>query len=111
MPRKLTAKKLLAKFPKLEHKAGFLTDLACPKCGNADRTVKIDCKVICKLDEHETQPDGDYEWDGKSYCECRECHHYATVKDFTFKGLDDLIAEAQDSQQPEGVCDDGSIAK
>lgn len=97
--KKLTTKQLLAKFPDMESKSDtILEDIACQHCGNRDR-FRIDTKSMCEVTEDGCESDGDNEWESKSYMECGgDCCgdgrvFCATVSDFTFKGLDNLIAE------------------
>ena len=88
------AQKLLNKFPKMEHNENVLTDVACPKCGGRECFKIAYSTMGCFGDDGEEEKEGDNEWTGRSYIECRNgacCGHFGTVAGFTFKGLDELI--------------------
>jgi len=60
-----------------------LEGMKCPKCGHED-AFGIACDIVMLVtDEGIYDNIGDYDWDDDAYCECRECGHHGTVKDFT----------------------------
>jgi hypothetical protein len=90
MPRKLTPKQLIKKFPDLLKKnenENCLVDICCPECGNRS-SFKIQMVAVIELFDNGTECHEDTEWDGSSYCECADCMHAGKVRNFTFKGLD-----------------------
>ena len=94
MPRKLTARQFLKKFPDSEQNENCLEDMGCPECGNRER-FKIEMTAVIEICDEGTEDHGDTEWDDKSYCECFVCSLSGKVRNFTFKGLDDLIHETK----------------
>ena len=59
-----------------------LEGMKCPKCGHED-SFGIACDIVMLVtDEGVSDNVGDYDWDDDAYCECRECIHSGTVKDF-----------------------------
>ena len=67
---------------------GCLEGMECPKCGEIE-PFKIECK-ICRIvfDDGSTESDrinDDTLWNDDSFCECTECGHSGTVKDFQKK--------------------------
>lgn len=59
-----------------------LEGMKCPKCGHED-SFGIACDIVMSVtDEGINDNIGDYDWDDDAYCECRECGHSGTVKDF-----------------------------
>ncbi len=58
-----------------------LEGIRCPKCGHED-SFKIEATVVVLVTDDGTDDFGDCEWDDNHYCECGECAHSATVKDF-----------------------------
>lgn len=85
-------RELLKRFLKLEAKDddSLLHDKACPGCGNREG-LHIQFTGTAFVDDLGSDDEGDHEWDDKSACRCGQCDHMGTVKDFTFKGLDDLL--------------------
>jgi hypothetical protein len=55
--------------------------LACPKCGHADH---LWITVTTQVDHYGNGVDdyGDCEWDDDSHCQCPDCRHEGTAKDF-----------------------------
>lgn len=110
-PRKMNARQFLKKFPESELMENYLVDMGCPECGGRFG-FKVGFHGTCQVFDDGTDDIGDHQWTDSSSCICDHCGHGGVVKDFTFKGLDDLIAGGQsDQQMPESPCDDGSIAK
>jgi hypothetical protein len=103
---KMTAAELLTKFPDMEGKHpsdeqesdSLLLDMACPACGQRDR-FRIGFHGTADVDDDSSSDDGDHEWDADDHCTCQKCSHRGDVKDFTFDGLDDLIAEQEEPDQ------------
>ena len=59
-----------------------LKGMKCPECGYED-LFGIACDIVMLVDDDGIKDDiGDYDWDDDAYCECRECSHSGTVKDF-----------------------------
>jgi hypothetical protein len=59
-----------------------LEGLQCPKCGSYE-PFDIEIKTVVRMwDDGSEEGTGDQEWGADSYCECQQCHHYGTVKDF-----------------------------
>lgn len=96
--KKLTARQLFTKFPKLARgpcNVAKLEDMACPACGFRER-FRITMVTLGEVTDYESAADvGVHEWHDRSYCQCDDpnCKHRGKVRDFTFKGLDDLVAE------------------
>lgn len=95
--RKLTARKLIQKFPRLQRKANCLTDIACPGCGNREE-FRIEMKSMFTLRDDGTDGYEDTEWGQGNYCRCGQCQHEGKVRDFTFPGLEALLASAHESK-------------
>jgi len=92
---KLTAEQLIEKFPDMAcMEDSLLQDLACPNCGERD-SFKIGFTGTCRVDRYGSDDCGDHEWDAKSHCHCPVCDHVATVGEFTFKGLDELLYDTE----------------
>ena len=97
MPRKLTAKQLLKKFPELlkeKENENCLVDICCPECGNHSY-FKIEMTTMMELLDNGTDCHEDTDWGPNSYCICKDCHYSNKVRKFTFKGLDDAIYQAR----------------
>jgi hypothetical protein len=96
--KKLTSRQLFTKFPKLARQTcnvEMLKDMACPACGFRER-FRITMETLGELSDDEVSADvSSPEWRGRSYCRCGNpnCRHHGKVRDFIFKGLDDLVAE------------------
>ena len=105
---KMTAAELLTKFPDMECKLrddeqepdSLLLDMACPACGQRDR-FRIACRCLLDVNDDTSDEYGDHCWEDTEECDCmsNHCAHSATVADFTFEDLDDLIAEQSDPDQ------------
>jgi len=105
---KMTAAELLAKFPDMEGKHpsdeqesdSLLLDMACPACGQRDR-FRIAFRGLLDVNDDTSDENGDHCWEATDECDCmgHHCAHSATVADFTFPGLDDLIAEQEEPDQ------------
>ncbi len=95
--RKLTAWRLIQKFPRLQLNENCLTNIACPECGNRDQ-FRIEMKSTFTLRDDGTDGHGDTEWGRHAYCQCGQCQHEGRVRDFTFPGLDDLLRSANESK-------------
>jgi DNA-directed RNA polymerase subunit RPC12/RpoP len=87
------AEKLLKKFPGLHRNENCLTDIACPNCGHRS-SFRI--QVVTMM-EHFDAGTGDHEdvEPTNKYIQCKKCDHEGTLAKFTFKDLDDLIANSQ----------------
>jgi hypothetical protein len=96
--KKLTARQLFTKFPKLACgpcNVAKLEDMACPACGFRER-FRITMVTFAEVTDDESAADvGVHEWHDSSYCRCDapNCVHHGKFRDFIFKGLDDLVAE------------------
>lgn len=91
----MDAAAFLAKFPDADYNENCLRDMACPKCGNRNM-LRIGFTGISEVLDEGTGDDGDRHWEGESFCRCGgKCDHSGTVDDFTFDGLDDLIAQRE----------------
>jgi hypothetical protein len=88
--RKLTARRFLAQFPDSTPNHGLLENMGCPKCGQRDY-FRIEFRGLARVDDDSSDDSGDHEWEAKSYCRCGTCDHSGKVRDFTFKGLEELI--------------------
>ena len=83
-----------------------LEGMKCPKCGHED-AFGIACDIVMLVtDEGIYDNIGDYDWDDDAYCECRECGHHGTVKDFkeptaktALKKLVDRLKELKDEHE------------
>lgn len=95
--RKMTARQLIQKFPRLRRNGNCLTNIACPECGNRDE-FRIEMKSTFMLRDDGTDGYEDTEWGLSSFCQCRQCQHEGKVHDFTFPGLDDLLRPAHESK-------------
>ena len=96
----MTAQEFIDKYPEQsEVFSNCLQDMACPECGNRDNGFRISVTTMVHLNDDGTDQCGDTEWDGKSYCECRECCHTGKAEDFTIEGLDDLLEEKQNERE------------
>lgn len=93
----MNAIQLLEKFPDLEYEGedSHLNDMCCPECGYRN-FISISVTTWMELFSDGMGEHEDTEWEQNSACKCRACNHDATVADFTFKGLDDLILEGID---------------
>jgi len=59
-----------------------LEGFRCPKCGSDDR-FRIEATTMFDVtDDGTEQLESSVDWSDESYCECRTCAHYGTVKDF-----------------------------
>jgi hypothetical protein len=58
-----------------------LQGIRCPKCGHED-SFKIEATVLVLVTDDGTEDLGHSEWDADYYCECDNCHHSGTIKDF-----------------------------
>jgi hypothetical protein len=97
--KKLVARQLFTKFPKLAHgpcNVAKLKDMACPACGFRER-FRITMVTLGEVTDGESAADvGVHEWHNSSYCQCDapNCVQHGKFSDFTFKGLDALVAKA-----------------
>ena len=61
----------------------ILEGMRCPQCGS-EGPFRIRCQVLVLMDDDGTLDDlGGSEWEDDSLCECDECDHSGTVKDYT----------------------------
>ncbi len=95
-PRKLTARRLMQKFPNLQPNDNCLTNIACPECGNRDQ-FRIEMKSVFTLRDDGTDGYEDTDWGRSAYCQCGQCQHEGKVRGFTFPGLDDLLHTANEA--------------
>ena len=95
-PRKLTARRLMQKFPNLQPNDNCLTNIACPECGNRDQ-FRIEMKSVFTLRDDGTDGYEDTDWGRNAYCQCGQCQHEGKVRGFTFPGLDDLLHTANEA--------------
>lgn len=95
--RKLTARQLIQKFPRLRSNGNCLTNIACPECGNRDQ-FRIEMKSMFTLRDDGTDGYEDTEWGQSNYCQCGQCQHEGKARNFTFPGLDDLLLSAHESK-------------
>ena len=95
-PRKLTARRLMQKFPNLQPNDNCLTNIACPECGNRDQ-FRIEMKSVFTLRDTGTDGYEDTDWGRNAYCQCGQCQHEGKVRDFTFPALDDLPHTANEA--------------
>jgi len=58
-----------------------LEGIECPRCGSQG-PFRIACTSMMDVEDDGTGDCEDIEWDDKSYCECRNCSAYATVRYF-----------------------------
>lgn len=56
-------------------------EMRCPKCGSED-DISVAATIWVRLYSNGGDVDGDQEWTDDSPCQCRDCGHEATVKDF-----------------------------
>ena len=56
--------------------------LACPNCGQRE-ALCIQMTCMTHVTANGSEPYGDHDWDGTSYCCCELCGHDGTVTDFT----------------------------
>lgn len=96
--RKLTARQLIQKFPRLRPNENCLEDIACPECANRDQ-FRIEMRSIFTLRDDGTDNYEDTEWGRSDYCQCPQCQHEGKVRDFTFPGLDNLLQSAHESKR------------
>ena len=94
--RKLTARRLMQKFPNLQPNDNCLTNIACPECGNRDQ-FRIEMKSVFTLRDDGTDGYEDTDWGRNAYCQCGQCQHEGKVCDFIFAGLDDLLHTANEA--------------
>ena len=73
----------------------LLEDMACPKCGQRAE-FRITSMMTGLFDNEGQEEIEDHGWEDDSKCECFDCGHVATIKDFTIEGLDDALEEAKD---------------
>jgi hypothetical protein len=90
------ARQLFVKFPKLASgpcNVAKLEDVVCPACGFRKR-FRITMITLGEVTDDESAADvGIHEWHSRSYCRCDRCNHHGKVRDFVFKGLDDLVTK------------------
>jgi len=91
--RKLTARRLIQKLPRLRPNENCLINIACPECGNRDQ-FRIEMKSMFTLRDDGTHGYEDMEWGQNAFCQCGQCQHEGKVRDFTFPGLDELLHTA-----------------
>jgi Zn ribbon nucleic-acid-binding protein len=60
----------------------ILEGMACPQCGS-EGPFKIWAESSFTVYDDGTDDHGDVEWRDDSSCECGECDHSGTVKDYT----------------------------
>jgi hypothetical protein len=58
--------------------------LACPNCEQRD-AVCIQMTCMTHVTPNGSEPYGDHDWDGTSYCCCEMCGQEGTVADFAAK--------------------------
>lgn len=97
VPPKMTAAELLANADTKKAGEGYngdtiLEDMACPKCG-CRGPFNIAGYAVFEVEADTSSDSGDHTWEDSSACTCSDCQHGATVGDFTFPGLDQLIQE------------------
>lgn len=93
--KRLTAKQFVKKFPDAEKNEGLLENMACPTCGNRSM-FHIQFSGMAEVSEDTSEDAGNHEWSEKSVCRCKgDCPEHGKVKDFTIKGLDELIESAE----------------
>jgi hypothetical protein len=64
---------------------GCLEGMQCPQCGS-DGPFRIACQVLVLMGDEGTEDDlSGSEWEDNSLCECDECDHSGTVKDYTIQ--------------------------
>lgn len=97
---KLTARQFLAQFPDSPLNQGCLENIACPACGQRER-FRIEFTGTAQVYDDGSEDDGDHEWTGRSAitCDGPRCAHGGRVRDFTFPGLDALIASCECTEQ------------
>ena len=87
------AQKFLKRFPNSEPNSNVLVDIACPQCGQRE-VFKIAYSTFgIFIDAGEEEQDGDQEWLRSIACKSGECDHSGTLREFTHRGLDDLIEQ------------------
>jgi hypothetical protein len=62
----------------------ILEGMRCPEC-KSDGPFKIQAKSIFTVYDEGTEDHEDVEWEDDSDCQCIECDHAGTVKDYTIK--------------------------
>jgi hypothetical protein len=102
---KLTALEFAQKYPDADINDYCLEDIGCPKCGSRDG-FKIAFSGELLAFDSGTEDAGDHEWESDSSCICTQCGHGGKVRDFTFKGLDDIL-ELGICRECGDVCDGG----
>ena len=61
----------------------FIEGMRCPSCGKAEAfKIAVSQVVLVYPDWIDDGDTGGHEWEDDSYCECNECAHTGTVKDF-----------------------------
>jgi hypothetical protein len=62
----------------------ILEGIACPQCGS-EGPFKIHAESFFTVYDDGTEDHEDVEWYEDSSCQCGECDHEGTVKDYTIK--------------------------
>jgi len=69
-----------------------LEGIRCPKCGHED-SFRVEATVLVLVkDQGVTDDLSESQFDADHYCECDNCHHSGTIKDFTLPGAKDDVA-------------------
>jgi hypothetical protein len=64
-----------------EPNTNCLAGMQCPRCKSLG-PFTISCTAIFILTDDGAECSGDIEYDGGSYCMCRECEHDGIIHDF-----------------------------
>lgn len=69
-----------------------LEGIRCPKCGHED-SFKVEATVLVRVEDQGVTDDlSESQFNADHYCECDNCHHSGTIKDFTLTGAKDDVA-------------------
>ena len=66
----------------------ILEGMQCPEC-TSEGPFKIQAGSMFVVYDDGTDDHEDVDWYEDSYCQCGECDHAGTVKDFTIKETED----------------------
>lgn len=61
-----------------------LEGMQCPKCKSLEPFVVV-AKCFALVHDDGISDSWNYEWGHNAFCECTECNHAGTVKDFIIK--------------------------
>lgn len=72
-----------------------LEGMRCPKCKSIE-PFRITAKCTATVYDSGVDETEEFEWEDDDYCECVECKHAATVKDFEIKNQKEEVTDGKE---------------